>query len=111
MGGLVCLTYLKIALPEPKPPALGHPSKGLDKAPIPNNPNPPRFLNPTFRQQRSSTLDFSTYTTVAMPPKLATSLLTLETAKLHHIDTRNVENLYSMWSGKNTSHATLPFLH
>ncbi|KAL8930728.1 MAG: hypothetical protein Q9208_000269 [Pyrenodesmia sp. 3 TL-2023] len=33
-----------------------------------------------------------------MPPKLATSLLTLETAKMHHIDTRNVENLYGMWS-------------
>ncbi|KAL8941506.1 MAG: hypothetical protein Q9216_002188 [Gyalolechia sp. 2 TL-2023] len=33
-----------------------------------------------------------------MPSRLATSLLTVDTAKMHQIDTRNVENLYSMWS-------------
>ncbi|CAL8578977.1 hypothetical protein XPA_004741 [Xanthoria parietina] len=33
-----------------------------------------------------------------MPSKLASSLLTVDTAKMHHIDTRNAENLYSMWS-------------
>ncbi|KAL8646503.1 MAG: hypothetical protein Q9226_006824 [Calogaya cf. arnoldii] len=37
---------------------------------------------------------------IAMPTKLASSLLTVDTAKMHHIDTRNAENLYSMWSGK-----------
>lgn len=43
-----------------------------------------------------------------MPPKLATPLFTLDTAKMHHIDTGNVENLYSMWSGKDTPLATEP---
>ncbi|KAL8679695.1 MAG: hypothetical protein Q9186_004057 [Xanthomendoza sp. 1 TL-2023] len=33
-----------------------------------------------------------------MPPKLANSLLTVDTGKMHHIDTRNAENLYSMWA-------------
>ncbi|KAI4247432.1 MAG: hypothetical protein L6R40_001380 [Gallowayella cf. fulva] len=33
-----------------------------------------------------------------MPTKLANSLLTVDTAKMHHIDTRNAENLYSMWA-------------
>ncbi|KAL8829717.1 MAG: hypothetical protein Q9170_006056 [Blastenia crenularia] len=33
-----------------------------------------------------------------MPSKLATSLLTVDTAKMHQIDTANVENLYTMWS-------------
>ncbi|KAL8668828.1 MAG: hypothetical protein Q9168_006556 [Polycauliona sp. 1 TL-2023] len=33
-----------------------------------------------------------------MPTKLASSLLTVDTDKMHHIDTRNAENLHSMWS-------------
>ncbi|KAL8736680.1 MAG: hypothetical protein Q9166_000046 [cf. Caloplaca sp. 2 TL-2023] len=33
-----------------------------------------------------------------MPNKLASSLLTVDTGKMHHIDTRNAENLYSMWA-------------
>ncbi|KAL8845545.1 MAG: hypothetical protein Q9176_000181 [Flavoplaca citrina] len=45
-----------------------------------------------------------------MPTKLASSLLTVDTGKMHHIDTRNAENLYSMWSGKdNFVHST--FMH
>lgn len=45
-----------------------------------------------------------------MPSKLASSLLTVDTAKMHHIDTRNAENLYSMWSGKDISLTQPPFL-
>ncbi|KAL8776495.1 MAG: hypothetical protein Q9213_008253 [Squamulea squamosa] len=33
-----------------------------------------------------------------MPTKLASSLLTVDTGKMHHVDTRNAENLYSMWA-------------
>ena len=36
-----------------------------------------------------------------MPTKLASSLLTVDTGKMHHIDTRNAENLHSMWAGKD----------
>ncbi|KAL8960479.1 MAG: hypothetical protein Q9193_002823 [Seirophora villosa] len=43
-----------------------------------------------------------------MPSKLGTALFTLDTAKMHQVDTRNVENLYSMWSGKSSSFAPEP---
>ncbi|KAL8971176.1 MAG: hypothetical protein Q9183_001174 [Haloplaca sp. 2 TL-2023] len=33
-----------------------------------------------------------------MPPRLASSLLTVDTGKMHQIDTRNVDNLHSMWA-------------
>ncbi|KAL9610399.1 MAG: hypothetical protein Q9167_004909 [Letrouitia subvulpina] len=33
-----------------------------------------------------------------MPSKLATPLLSVDTAKMHQIDTRNVENLFGMWT-------------
>ncbi|KAL9589073.1 MAG: hypothetical protein Q9203_002138 [Teloschistes exilis] len=33
-----------------------------------------------------------------MPSRLASSLLTVDTAKMHQIDPRNVENLHSMWA-------------
>ncbi|KAL8732731.1 MAG: hypothetical protein Q9181_003843 [Wetmoreana brouardii] len=33
-----------------------------------------------------------------MPSRLASSLLTVDTGKMHQIDTRNVENLYSLWA-------------
>ncbi|KAL9606141.1 MAG: hypothetical protein Q9179_000711 [Wetmoreana sp. 5 TL-2023] len=33
-----------------------------------------------------------------MPSRLASSLLTVDTGKMHQIDTRNVENLYSLWT-------------
>ncbi|KAL9000668.1 MAG: hypothetical protein Q9169_000704 [Polycauliona sp. 2 TL-2023] len=38
-----------------------------------------------------------------MPTKLASSLLTVDTDKMQHIDTRNAENLYSMWSDLSAS--------
>lgn len=35
-----------------------------------------------------------------MAPNLATPVLVVDTNLIHKIDTSNVENLFSMWTGK-----------
>jgi hypothetical protein len=35
-----------------------------------------------------------------MPTRLATHVLTVDVEKIHRVDTRNVENLFGMWTGE-----------
>ena len=35
-----------------------------------------------------------------MPIRLATTVLTVDAAKMHKVDPRNVGNLFGMWTGK-----------
>jgi hypothetical protein len=35
-----------------------------------------------------------------MPSRLDTPVLTVDVGLIHKVDTRNVENLFSMWTGK-----------
>lgn len=37
---------------------------------------------------------------IIMPSRMAAQVVTVDAAKMHKIDTRNVENLFSMWTGK-----------
>lgn len=43
-----------------------------------------------------------------MPSRLDTPVLTVDVGLIHKVDTRNVENLFSMWSGKIDIFATIP---
>lgn len=39
-----------------------------------------------------------------MPIRLATPLLSVDVGKMSKVDTRNVENLFGMWTGKSPPH-------
>ena len=43
-----------------------------------------------------------------MPSRLDTPVLTVDAALIHKVDTRNVENLFSMWTGEHLRRASGP---
>ncbi len=38
-----------------------------------------------------------------MPSRMETAVFKMDVAKMHEVDTKKVENLYGMWSGKDLS--------
>lgn len=42
---------------------------------------------------------------VTMPIRLETPLLSIDAGKMHKVDTRNVENLFGMWTGEWSLHS------
>ena len=57
-------------------------------------------------QLTSPSIPHSRRHTASMPPRLAAPVLTVDAGKMHQIDTRNVENLHSMWTGELPSAST-----
>jgi hypothetical protein len=43
-----------------------------------------------------------------MPATLDTPVLTVDVNRIHKVDTRNVENLFSMWTGEHSGSEMRP---
>lgn len=110
----IALLYIRTVYPHPLqhflPPLstqinLSQPTQQRDKSisfSLHLNRNRDRDRN--FRTPATQSFELSLHAEIqisaSMPSRLAAPVLTVDAAKMHKVDTRNVENLFGMWTGE-----------